>query len=244
MADSSKPTFISRLARLPLKLAPNVVVPVLSGSLRGKLWIVASGLHSCWLGTFERGRQESISREVHSNTVFYDIGANVGFYTLLASKLVGGGRVFAFEPAPRNRVYLQRHLHLNRASNVEIMDFAVSDTNGQSTFATERTGYAGHLSDDGDIRVSTVTLDSIVESGKTPVPDYIKMDIEGGELLALRGAAGIFQRYKPVLFLSTHGRSVHVECRSLLESWGYVVQDEDSGGFGVFGELMAKFPPR
>ena len=69
--------------------------------------------------------------------------------------------------------------------------------------------------------VPTATLDSLVESGMILPPNYIKMDIEGSELLALQGARKIFQRNRPVLFLATHGRQIHNECCRLLESWGY-----------------------
>src|SRR5712692_7002997 len=107
---------LGRLARYPLKLVPpTMVMPVLTGKLRGKRWIVGSGIHGCWLGWYESEKQRAISKEVRSNTVFYDIGANVGFYSLLASMLVGPGKVFSFEPMPRNFSYLKRHLDLNHA---------------------------------------------------------------------------------------------------------------------------------
>jgi hypothetical protein len=56
-------------------------------------------------------------------------------------------------------------------------------------------------------------------------PDFIKMDIEGAELSALRGASFIFQRYRPVLFLATHGRDIERECRKLLELWDYEIEE-------------------
>jgi FkbM family methyltransferase len=164
----------------------------------------------------------------------------VGFYSLLASQLVGAGRVFAFEPVPNNRVYLERHLALNRTSNVEVLALALSDRNGSARFAIEQTGCRGHLNDNGGIVVPTATLDSLVDSGRIRPPNYIKMDIEGGELSAILGARAVFQRYHPVLFLATHGREVHAKCRDLLQSWGYSWQDQE-GSIGDFGEVFAKF---
>jgi FkbM family methyltransferase len=229
-----------KLARFPLKLLPaEASVPILTGKLRGKRWIVGSAIHRCWLGFYEYEKQQLIAREVRRNTVFYDVGANVGFYSLLASQLVGNGKVFAFEPVSRNIAYLERHLALNRVENVEVLGLAVSDTNGSAPFVVEKTGLMGHFACDGGTPVHTATLDCLVERGKILPPNYVKMDIEGAELLALRGASAIFQRYRPVLFLATHGWELHRECRELLESWGYEWQDLDFAG--NLGEVVAKF---
>jgi FkbM family methyltransferase len=237
--------WLGRMMRYPLKmLPPTKVVHILTGSLRGKSWVVASAIHRCWLGLYERKKQRLISQEVRPNAVFYDVGANVGFYSLLASQLVNGGKVFAFEPCPKNLAYLKQHLVLNRVTNTEVLPLAVSDNNGTACFDVEGTGSMGHLSSEGSIAVQTATLDSLVEQGKILPPDYIKMDIEGGELAALRGASATFQNYRPVLFLATHGRAVHNECRHLLESWGYEWTDCESDPAGNLGEVVAKFRRR
>jgi len=203
---------------------------------------VGSAIQRCWLGFYEYEKQQWISREIRPNTVFWDIGANVGFYSLLASKLVGSGKVFAFEPVPRNLSYLRKHLSLNCVTNVEVLPIAVSDRNGTSSFELEETGYMGHLSSEGKITVPTATLDSLVEEGKVLPPDYVKMDIEGAELLALCGAARTFQRSRPILFLATHGRLIERECRHLIESWGYEWHSMEDKREGDLGEILARFP--
>jgi FkbM family methyltransferase len=233
---------MGKIARLPLALVPRgMVVPILQGRLRGKHWIAGSAIHRCWLGFYEYEKQQLISREVQPNTVFHDVGANVGLYSLLAAELVGPGRVFAFEPVPRNLAYLRKHLALNRVTNVEVLALAVSDQNGIAPFQVEQSGFMGHLSNEGGIMVPTTTLDSLVENGKVLPPNYIKMDIEGAELLALRGARETFRRYRPLLFLATHGRKVHVECCQLLESWGYECQHLQGTSVGDLGEVVARF---
>lgn len=233
---------LGRLVRYPLKLVPPMMaVPIMMGKLRGKRWIAGSGIYRCWLGLYEYEKQQLVAREVRPNTVFYDVGANVGFYTLLASRLVGAGKVFAFEPVPKNIAYLRHHLTLNRVTNAEIFPLAVGDQNGMVSFSIEQTGLMGHLSDEGGVTVPIVTLDSLVVEGKILPPDYIKMDIEGAELLALRGASRTFQRYHPVLFLATHGREVHTQCIQLLQSWGYSCSSIDHGDSGELGELIARF---
>jgi len=238
----SSESSIGKLVRFPLKLVPRTMaVPILGGKLRGTRWIVGSAIHRCWMGFYEFKKQQLIVREVLPNSVFWDVGANVGFYSLLASKLVGSGKVFAFEPAPRNLSYLRKHLAINRTKNVEILATAVSDRIGTASFEIEETGFMGHLSGEGSITVQTTTLDSLVEEGKVLPPNYMKMDIEGAELLALRGASHTFQRFRPVLFLATHGRQIKEKCCQLLDSWGYVwrnIQDESDGDLG---ELVAKY---
>jgi FkbM family methyltransferase len=236
-------TRMGKIAALPLSLVPrDAIVPILRGELRGRRWIVGSAIHRCWLGFYEYEKQNLISREVRPNSVFWDVGANVGFYSLLASKLVASGKVFAFEPVPRNLSYLRKHLALNRVTNAEVLAIAVSDRNGTSPFEIEETGFMGHLSGEGSTMVPTATLDSLIDEGKVLPPDYVKMDIEGAELMALRGASRTFQRFRPVLFLATHGREVEAECRSLLELWGYDCRDMKSKSNSELGEIIAKYP--
>jgi len=233
---------LGRLARLLLALVPSeLILPILQGPLRGKRWISGSATHGCWLGSYEYDKQQIIAREVWPGSVFYDIGANVGFYSLLSSLLVGYGKVFAFEPAPRNLPYLRRHLELNHAGNVQVLPLAISNTMGQAHFQIEASGLMGHLAEGGSTTVATATLDSLVESGRIAPPNFIKMDIEGAELLALQGSSQVFQRFHPVLFLATHGADVETECRELLRKWGYDLK-EIGGKSSDRNELLAKTP--
>ena len=233
------------IVRLPLRLLPpKMVVPILYGALRGRRWIVGAAIHRCWIGFYEYTKQQLIAREVRKGSVFWDVGANVGFYTLLASRLVGSGKVFAFEPVHRNLYYLQEHIRLNCISNVEVVPVAVSDKNGTSAFAVEESGFMGHLSEEGEVTVPTATMDLLVEQGKVLPPDYVKMDIEGAELLALLGASRTFQRFRPMLFLATHGRKVKTQCCELLESWGYECSNVHSEPSGELSEVVARYRGR
>ncbi len=198
-----------------------MVVPILQGPLRGRKWIVGSQRHAFWLGSYEPHMQKVIAQVVKPGGVFYDVGANVGFYSLLASALVGPGKVIAFEPLPANVAFLYRHLRLNAIKNVEVFELAICDQVGSSPFEQEGTGAMGRLQAEGSLRVATATLDSLLQEQKIAPPNYIKMDIEGAELKALTGAQGCFRRHKPVLFLATHGSEVHKECCDLLRSWNY-----------------------
>ena len=90
-------TLYGKILRLPLRLIPkNMKLPILQGKLRGEKWIVGSSNHGCWLGSYEYKQRILFEKTIIRGSVIFDIGAHVGFYTLLASKLVGPkGKVFA-----------------------------------------------------------------------------------------------------------------------------------------------------
>jgi FkbM family methyltransferase len=214
-----------KIARYPLKMLPRgMVVPILQGPLKGKKWIIGSQRHAFWLGSYEPHIQKLMAQEVERSGVFYDVGANVGFYSLLASTLIEHGQVFAFEPLPANVYYLRRHLELNRIRNVEVFEVAISDQVGTSFFQAEETRAMGRLEADGNCQVATTTLDSLIFAKEIAPPSCVKMDVEGAELQALLGARACFEKYKPKLFLATHGKEVHEECCRLLQSWHFEVR--------------------
>jgi FkbM family methyltransferase len=224
-ASLSSTSLAGKLVRYPLKMLPRaMVVPILQGPLKGKKWIVGSQRHAFWLGSYEPHVQKLIAREVERSGVFYDVGANVGFYSLLASTLIEDGQVFAFEPLPANVRYLRRHLELNSIRNVQVSEMAISDQVGTAFFQEEESGAMGRLETGGNYQVATTTLDSLIFEQQMAPPSYIKMDIEGGELRALLGARSCFEKYKPKLILATHGKEVHEECCRLLRSWYFEVR--------------------
>jgi FkbM family methyltransferase len=231
-----------KLARLPLRLIPpGVVVPILQGPLRGKKWIVGSSTHGCWLGSYEYEKQKAFSEAVKPGDVVYDIGANVGFYTLLASVLVGpSGRVVAFEPLPRNLRYLRKHLGLNGCGNVMVMPVAVSDCAGRAGFDPGDDPSGGALCDHGAIEVETVALDRLARSKIIPGPDVIKVDVEGGESRALAGGVAMLAREKPLLFLSIHDREAGDLCQGLLDEIGYEMESLNGLPVGRSDEILAR----
>lgn len=224
---------IRKLIRFPLDMLPkNMAVPILSGELKSSKWIVGSQRHAFWLGCYESSIQKRVAKELKKNCTFYDVGANVGFYTLLASRLVMPGLVFAFEPVPRNVSYLLKHLSINQISNVRVFQTAISDRAGKALFREEETGAMGSLAAAGQLSVEVSSIDHLVYKDNLLPPDCIKMDIEGEEHKALLGATNCFLRYKPKLFLATHGQDTHDQCCRTLAGWGYdfeILNSEDDG---------------
>ena len=209
--------------RYPLRWVPQrLTIPILQGPLRGKKWIVGSSNHGCWLGSYEYEKQRRFAKAVVPGAVVYDVGAHVGFYTLLASELVGPrGRVIAFEPLSRNLHYLHKHLSLNKCANVTVIEAAVSDVNTPVRFQEGPNSSMGYVAEQGSLEVKAVSLDELFVRRRAPTPDVIKIDIEGGEYRALRGATGLLAEVHPVVFLSTHSPEVRRQCCDVLEAFGY-----------------------
>lgn len=133
-------------------------------------------------------------RIVGKGATVVDLGANVGYYTLLASQLTGpSGQVYAFEPVPSNYAYLVRNISANGCLNVRGVGKAVSNRMGTASFILDDWGAEGSLSatepadDAGSIAVQTVTLDDFFAHEGWPSVDLVKMDIEGAESAALDG---------------------------------------------------------
>lgn len=146
--------------------------------------------------------------------VFCDIGANIGLYSLWFSKIVTvKGLVYAFEPTPQTSIKLASNITLNDLKNVEVIEKACSNINGNIDF------YIGHhhtkssLSSSwakGDeatvnkITVATVALDDFFYKQNLRLPHFIKMDIEGGAVFALQGCARLAVECRPVFFIESH----------------------------------------
>jgi FkbM family methyltransferase len=229
--------------RVAVWLIPkNAVLPVLQGPLRGARWVVGSGNLGCWLGTYERDKQTLFSTFIKSGDVVFDIGAHVGFYTLLASRLVGeGGRVVAFEPSLENANTLRRHAALNRCSNVTVVNAAVTRTTGTAPFRVGENSYQGKLVANGaaGVAVPTIGLDSGVASGDLPVPTAMKIDIEGEETQALLGMRETLARYHPSLLLALHNDESRTQCFRILRECGYRIAPIGGPGLDAADEIVA-----
>ena len=215
-----------RLLRLPLALIPRgMVVPILQGPCKGMRWVVGSSTHGCWLGSYESEKMQCFVASVRPRQVVYDIGANVGIYTLAASRLVGSaGRVVAVEPLPRNLAFLRRHVQMNHCANVTILPVAISDENGTALFDDDTDASQGHLSANGRLEVTVARLDDVAKVEKLPPPDVIKMDVEGAEAKVFAGGERIISQSRPLIFLATHGAEVKQECLRWLRGHGYNVE--------------------
>jgi FkbM family methyltransferase len=197
--------------RRRLRRAWNRIFPRLPIILRvfpGVWWIAQDDAISDQLfAGFELSERRFLSRLLAPGMTVLDIGAHAGLYTVIASKLVGAsGRIISFEPSARERRRLKRHLSLNRCRNVTVMDVALGDEEGHSDLFIvdgRETGCNSLRPGPGipgrSVRVRVRCLDNCQSEGMFTSVDFVKMDIEGGELSALRGARGVFRSLRPAL---------------------------------------------
>lgn len=237
-------SFLGRLLRFPLRLIPKrAVLPILQGQLRGKKWLVGAGEHGYWLGSYEIHKRQAFENEIKPNMVVYDIGANVGFYSILAAQLTDrNGKVYAFEPLHRNIEFIQKHTALNRFSNIQVIEAAIAEQNGEAFFDPGASIAMGHLSEQGTIRVRQVSLDALLEAGEIEPPDAMKVDVEGAEHLVMIGAQELIRTYFPLIFLDTHGREAHQSTLDFLQEYGYQFEVLDGRPLADSKELIARHP--
>jgi FkbM family methyltransferase len=165
----------------------------------------------------------AIRPHIEPDAVCLDVGANIGLYSLGLSSLAPRGRVYAFEPSPSAYGHLQENLKVNRATNVDACNLAVSDSTGTVHFHDFSFFSAGSFSsDEGSLlssesygsqsfEAATTTLDEFVADQKLDRVDFIKVDVEGAELSVLAGAEKTLATYRPavVLEFNTFGFTIH-----------------------------------
>lgn len=209
------------LRRAWIRIAPGCPVPLRLDP--GIWWIARNDAVSdeLWQGVFEPNECALLRTLIAPGMVVLDVGAHSGFHTLNASKLVGpAGRVISFEPSPRERERLRVHLRLNRCANVAVEAVALGEVPGEGdlfVFDGRTTGCNSfHLASTAGARRVTVpirTLDQYVANGVVDRVDFVKMDIEGAELSALRGAERLFRTLRPTLLCELHEKRT--------APWGY-----------------------
>ncbi len=148
----------------------------------------------------EKLETDFFKKEIKKGMTVLDLGANMGFYTLLFAELVGGkGKVFAFEPEPNNFSTLEKNVRLNEYKNVELVKKAVSDKAGETKLHLSKSMGRHRIDVPNDagrsVTIKTVILDDFLKGQKI---DLIKMDIEGAEYMALKGMKDLLQRNKNI----------------------------------------------
>jgi FkbM family methyltransferase len=211
----------------------NGSVPILKGPLKHSLLpkTFASENLAMLLGRYE----PAVVSELLSAgpiRVAYDVGAHLGFMSLVLSRIVGEtGRVFAFEPIPENRVAIDRLIGMNRLDQViQVTSLALGESNGKkkmllrecSSMHQLEEAYQGKGSNIySTVDVESCTLDSFIFERGNLIPQLIKIDVEGAEELVLKGALKTLEVYKPTMVIEIHGPQNALKTWKLLQGTDY-----------------------
>lgn len=197
-------------------------------------------------GAYELHVAAALKPLLQPGLVFLDIGANIGYYTLLAASRVGPtGRVIAFEPHPRNVELLTVSVRENGFEHVQIYPLAVSNVEGAVELIGDPTSTNASfavpgVSDSADIakahHVKTVVLDKCLQA--EPRIDIVKMDIEGVEPLAWQGMRQLIQRHRPIVLtefspeaIRHQGFATPEEYLAMIRAMGYQLHILDSSTY-------------
>lgn len=169
-----------------------------------------------------------IKKLIEENSIFYDIGANIGMYSLIASKKAK--KVYAIEPYEENIKYLKKNIELNNKKNIHIKKLAFSSEKGKKEFyISEKCNWCSmnkvpYIKE--KIEINTDTLDNF--SKKNKPPNFLRMDLEGYEYEVLyEGGKETIKKYKPKIFLEFHsgamGKNKAIKLLKFLKNENYEI---------------------
>jgi len=198
-----------------------------------RIWVPTSG-ESNTVSGHEAATFALLHRLVKPGSVAYDVGAHLGLYATALGRLVGAaGWLYCIEANPVCVSFLRANLELNQVSNCTILPVALADRPGSCQFTINYfnlflgigamspfAGKVGHKID-----VSTMSLDDLIEQFALRPPDFIKMDIEGGEVVAVPGMRRTLARFKPTLLIELHGRASARPALAAFEGLDYRFQE-------------------
>jgi FkbM family methyltransferase len=220
------------LSSRPLRWRP---ITILEGPAKGLRINLHGAAVAFATGAAERPVQDALVREIRPGATVFDIGANVGFVTLVAARLVGpNGRVVAFEPVPENVESIKENLALNEVDWVELRETAIGREGGSARMIVSDVSAFSRLetisvpdAERERIDVSITSIDELVGSGSVPAPDLVKIDVEGAELEVIEGMRRTIAEHHPVILCEIH--DCNVPYAELMRSLGYepVNLDED-----------------
>lgn len=180
---------------------------------------------SYYLGLHEIDTQEALQRIVRPGMTAYNVGAHIGFFTLVLARLVGEtGEVVAFEPNPRIHARLEENVRLNRfQSRVRIEVQAVSDLDGTAMLSLSLSDTQARFADLPHVEPGEVTpvpctrIDSYVDAGNR-APDFLLIDAEHAEGRVLRGCTNLLRQRRPPILIEIHGLA------AIHETWNELVK--------------------
>jgi len=185
-----------------------------------------------WTGTYEVELATAIAGAVRRGDVCFDCGGWHGFFSGVMA-LAGASQVFVFEPLPANVAQLRKMIALNPGLPISLIEAAVTEQTGSLEFVVMPESSMGKLTassfqqkhqDGQKIQVRAVALDALLAAGEVQPPAVMKIDVEGAELMLLRGARNLLAKHRPKLFMEVHSSELARDCRAFLEQLGYEIR--------------------
>ncbi len=240
--------WIHRVSHRMLPLEEKVWARIESGPAQG-LWLELNPRtgQNYLRGEAELTVQKALAERLSPGMVFYDLGANIGLFTLLAARLVGdSGKVFSFEPDPENAARLRRNIQRNGFTNVTVVEKGIWSATTKLNFVKSGADSPDHgigkfvatENDASGAPMECVSLDDFTRSASVSPPDALKCDVEGAEVEAIRGAAQLFQSRHPWIVCEMHSDANRHAATESLASYGYTVAALD--GDHVLATASAK----
>lgn len=183
-------------------VAPNpILIPLDDFKIYVELDDWAIGARIAFKRSYEKHVSQTMRSLLKPGMVMVDVGANIGYYSLLAASHVGPtGKVIAFEPGARSVQLLQQSAQVNGFSHIEVHPVAVSDKPGEVRFSLDDSNGGinrGEIGVSAEV-VPAIKLDDFLQTEAHI--DLVKIDIEGAEGLAIQGMAHLLQNHRPILF--------------------------------------------
>ena len=207
---------------------------ILAGPCKGLKLVADLTQHRAHLlGMYEPELETAIAELLAPGMVAFDVGAHIGYMSLLmARQVTESGKVYVFEPLPSNVELLAKTMQINHFGQVIVVSAAVSSCSGEATLLLGKNPSTNRLIkpealqiDRPAIQVKTISLDDFAAEAQIQRVDLIKIDIEGHELEALRGAQRLLEQSKPSIVCEFHSVDLYREGTAWLGRLGYVLRD-------------------
>jgi len=183
--------------------------------------------HAHVAGDYEREVQDVLHRHISEHDICYDVGASIGYMSLLMAKF--GAFVYAFRPAPHAAEQIRLQLSANDLDNYEITQAPVSSDVRRVRFCVTDVAYGSAINETETrwpvLELETTTLDLFAQANRPP--DFIKIDAEGEETRVLRGAENLLTTKRPIICCELHDEAVARQVLEILSGHDYAVDSID-----------------
>ncbi|MBD2193889.1 MULTISPECIES: FkbM family methyltransferase [Calothrix] len=196
-----------------------------------------SAAAALYCGLYDYDEMNFLLRYLRGSDSFLDIGSNVGIYTLLAASKIKSGLIYSFEALPKNYSRLTQNIELNQLQQVKPYAIAVSDFTGTTALNLAEGDSMPFMTDqvtDNTIKVPTDTLENLLKYESSANLTLAKIDIEGAEILAFKGAVSLLKKQRPYVWIMEINDAVNnfglqkQDVVKFLQDYGYSLYQYDA----------------